>query len=173
MPAVSKSIRSSSLPSSTWSFGLKSNWRGVPDLRISRLSSSVRPRGASGCVRLGIRRRRRLQLALEAPELLLFVGDPGLERLALLDQDRSFLRIALLAGGLGDFVLAAADLFDALEQLPALAFELDCAVDILEDVGGRVPVAAVLFDRLGIGDHVLHVQHVDFLFNLTRALPAR
>ena len=63
-----------------------------------------------------------------------------------------FCGIALAAGGLGDLVLAAADLFDGLKQAPALAFELHHAIDVIEHIGRDVAIAAVLLDGLGVGD---------------------
>jgi hypothetical protein len=101
-----------------------------------------------------------MQFALQAAELLFFLGDLGLQSLANVDQGRSFLRVALFAGGLGDFVLAAANFFDALKKFPALALECDSTVDILQNVSRGVPVPAILFDRVGVGHHILYVQHV-------------
>ncbi len=98
-------------------------------------------------------------LGLEPAEPLFFVGDRRLQALALVDQGRPLLGIALAAGGLGDLVLAAADLFDGLKQAAALAFERDHAIDVIEDVGRNVAIAAVLFDGLGIGDDEFQIEH--------------
>ena len=53
--APSHSTMPSDVMSSTWSFGVKSNARGVPTRRISTLSSSPLPMGTSGRGRLGTR----------------------------------------------------------------------------------------------------------------------
>ena len=98
-------------------------------------------------------------LVLQQPEPLLLVADLGLEPLALVDQRGPLLGVLLLAGGLGDLVLAAADLLDGLEQPLPLALERDDPVDVLEHVGRDVPVPAVLLDRLGVGDDVFEIEH--------------
>ena len=40
-----------------------------------------------------------------------------------------------------------------------LPFEGDDPVDVLEHVGRHIPVAAVLLDRLGVGDDVFEIEH--------------
>ena len=119
--------------------------------------------GASGCVRLGIRFKRWVHLGLEPAEPLFLLGDRRLQALALLDQGRPFLGIALLARGLSDLVLAAANFLDGLKQAPALAFERDNAIDVIDDVGRDIAIAAVLFDRLGVGDDKFQIKHENTL----------
>ena len=132
MPAVSKSIRSSALPSSTWSLALKSNDAGRADLaQLAAIVFGQADRGV-GMRQVGNPPQSLGHLGLEPAEPLFFVGDRRLQAFALVDQGSPLLGIALAAGGLGDLVLAAADLFDGLKQAPALAFELDHAIDVID-----------------------------------------
>ena len=98
-------------------------------------------------------------LGLEPAEPLFFLADRRLQTFALFDAGSPLLGITLAARGLGDLVLPAADFFDGLKQAPALAFELDHAIDVVDDIGRDVAIAAVLLDRLGVGDHEFQIEH--------------
>ena len=141
--------------------------RGVPDFRISRLSSSVRPTGASGCVKLGIRRSRRCNSPSRRRSFSSSSATWDLSALPTsIKADRfSGSRSLPVAWAISFWRRRISS--TPWSRLPALALELDRAVDVFQDVGGRVPVPAILFDRLGVGDHVLHVQHVTPFYCLT------
>ena len=110
----------------------------MPTLRSSRLSSSVRPIGASGWVRLGIRLSRWVISASSRRSRSSSLGHRRLEPLAFVDQRGPLLGVALAAGGLGHLVLPAADFLDRLEQAPALGLERDDAVDVSSTSGGAL-----------------------------------
>ena len=131
----------------------------MPTFRSSWLKSSVAPIGASGWVRLGIRPSRRFSSTSISLSFSLTLDGLGLEPLPLGDQFAPLMGILLLAGGLGDLVLAPTGLLDSLDQGPPGFFQGDHAVDLVQDVGGDIPVAAVLLDGLGVGGDVFQVEH--------------
>ena len=119
----------------------------------------MRPTGASGCVRLGTRFNRCVSSASSRRSRSSSSATSDFKRLPSSMRADRLSRLALPAGGLGHLVLPAADLLDGLEQAPALVLKRDHAIDVLDHVGRDVPVAAVLFDRLGVGDDEFQIKH--------------
>ena len=115
-------MMSSDRPSSTWSFGSKSNARGSPSRRISTLSDSSSPSDVVGR-RLGHGQHQRVELGLDL-FVLVFEG---------FDRRLDLVELLLDALGLGREVLGRLAVGDRLLVIRALgvAVERDLTAQLL------------------------------------------
>ena len=140
------SIRPSSVPSSRWSRGSKSNLGQLAHLASTTASSSAIPSGASGSGRLG-RPAASVEVGLDPLELGLALLDPPLQPGDRRHQLGRVLAALLgLADLLGDRLALGLGALDPRQQLAATGVE----VEQLVDLRGGAAAGERLLDPLGV-----------------------